>query len=141
MSKHAWLTSDALPDDDFICRRLRIPNTLLAVANVNGALLSLCEPQNWELFGAATIEETVAAMTKMYDEYSLGEPCLIASIILYATESTPQGTLPCDGATYNRVDYPELYAALNSIYIIDADTFVTPNPPSFVGLNYFIVAR
>lgn len=37
--------------------------------------------------------------------------------------------LPCDGAIYNRVDYPELYAALDSVYINDADTFHTPNLP------------
>jgi len=141
MSRWAWLTSDVLPSDDFICRRLRIPNEIYTIANVNGALLSLCEAVNWQQFGAVTIEETVAAMNRMYNEYSQGEVCLIGSIILFATGTTPDGTLPCDGSVYNRVDYPGLYAVLDTRYIIDADTFMTPNPPSFVGLNYFIVSR
>ena len=141
MSRHAWLTSDTLPNDDFICRRLRIPNVIGAIANVNGALLSLCEPQNWEQFGTATIDETVAAMTLMYDEYSQGEACLIGAIILYATSDTPDGTLPCDGSTHLRVDYPALYAVLADEYKVDADIFRTPNPVSYVGLNFFIVAR
>lgn len=37
------------------------------------------------------------------------------------------GLLYCDGTSRLRVDYPDLYAMLNSAYIIDADTFKTPN--------------
>jgi hypothetical protein len=136
-----WLTSDVLPSDEFICRRLRIPNDLYVIANVNGALLSLCEEVNWQQFGEVTVADTVSAMIEMYDEYSEGEACLIGSLQLYATAIAPSGTLPCDGTTYNRVDYPRLYAVLDPRYIVDVDTFITPNPPSFVGLNYFIVAR
>lgn len=35
--------------------------------------------------------------------------------------------LMCDGAVYNRADYPILYAKLDSVYIIDADTFRVPD--------------
>jgi microcystin-dependent protein len=35
--------------------------------------------------------------------------------------------LPCDGAIYNRVDYPLLYDALENTYQIDADTFYVPD--------------
>lgn len=33
------------------------------------------------------------------------------------------GALVCDGTVYNRVDYPDLYAVLETPFIIDADTF------------------
>lgn len=35
--------------------------------------------------------------------------------------------LPCDGTTYLRTDYPRLYAAIASAYIIDADNFYVPD--------------
>lgn len=54
----------------------------------------------------------------------------IGDIIMYAAETAPFYSLPCDGGTYNRVDYPLLYAALDAAYIVDADTFVTPNMES-----------
>jgi len=127
MSRLAWLTSDLLPTADFICRRIRIPNDIFVIANVNGALLSLCEQQNWEKFGAVTIAETVTAMNIMYDEYSQGEACLIGAILPYATLAVPSGCLPCDGTQYLREDYPMLYAALDTIYIVDADNFKTPD--------------
>ena len=51
---------------------------------------------------------------------------LIGSVIWVAGD-TPDGTLYCDGATYGRVDYPNLYAALDAAYIIDADNFKVPD--------------
>lgn len=52
---------------------------------------------------------------------------LVGLIMPICTTDLPAGTLLCDGATYNRVDYPNLYAALDAAYIIDADTFITPD--------------
>lgn len=51
---------------------------------------------------------------------------LIGSVI-WVAGNAPIGTLICDGTTYDRVDYPVLYAALSPVYIIDADTFRTPD--------------
>lgn len=47
----------------------------------------------------------------------------------YIMSAVPvEGALECDGATYNRVDYPELYAAfVDTVYIVDEDTFVVPD--------------
>lgn len=50
----------------------------------------------------------------------------------YITTSPPDNTLPCDGGTYDRTDYPLLYAVIDSIYIVDVDHFTTPN---FEGLT------
>lgn len=35
--------------------------------------------------------------------------------------------LPCDGSAYSKVDYPLLYDAIDSAYIIDASTFRVPD--------------
>jgi microcystin-dependent protein len=45
----------------------------------------------------------------------------------YITTNPPDNTIPCDGGTYNREDYPLLYAVIDSVFIVDSDTFTTPD--------------
>jgi len=52
---------------------------------------------------------------------------MLGTIFPYATAATPPGALDCDGSTHLRVDYPDLYAALDSAYIVDADHFKVPD--------------
>lgn len=52
---------------------------------------------------------------------------IIGNIVMYTTADPPLFSLPCDGGEYARVDYPDLYAVLDAAYIVDSDTFVTPN--------------
>ncbi len=52
----------------------------------------------------------------------------IVGLIMPAVTSTPPyGTLLCDGTSYARADYPDLYDALDAAYIVDASTFITPD--------------
>ena len=51
----------------------------------------------------------------------------IGTIMQYATATVPTDCLECDGSTHLRTDYPDLYAALASVYKTDADHFVTPD--------------
>lgn len=53
---------------------------------------------------------------------------LIGAILPHAMASlTGLNMLPCEGSTYNRTDWPLLYAALDAEFIIDADTFRVPD--------------
>lgn len=45
----------------------------------------------------------------------------------YITTNPPDNTIPCDGGTYNREDYPLLYAVIDSVFVLDADHFTTPD--------------
>jgi len=45
----------------------------------------------------------------------------------YITTDPPTNTIACDGGTYNREDFPLLYAVIDNVFIIDADTFTTPD--------------
>lgn len=58
--------------------------------------------------------------------YEVKKP-MIGMIFPFITESPPSNVLPCDGSSYLRVDYPELYAVLDSVFIVDADNFVVPD--------------
>lgn len=52
---------------------------------------------------------------------------MIGQLVPYATQ-TPQGNiLECDGAQYLRTDYPELYAVIDPVFIVDADNFTVPD--------------
>lgn len=68
------------------------------------------------------IEALVAALT-----WEVSTSVLTGTIFPYVTAYPPNGALVCDGASYNKVDYPELYAVLDSLYILDVDTFKVPD--------------
>lgn len=52
---------------------------------------------------------------------------MIGMIIPFVTADPPPNVLPCDGATYLRVDYPNLYDLVDSFFIVDADHFTVPD--------------
>jgi len=63
----AWPTADEPAEDDFIERGLSIPNDRQFLMAVSGALLPLCDPDNWEqINGELTPEECAAFMFTMY---------------------------------------------------------------------------
>lgn len=127
MPRRAWLTPDSIPDPA-ICRVLHIPNDVGLIIAVSGALDELCYAENWEQFGTVSPEDAAYAMQEMLWRYfNDGSVCMIGAVIAYATSAVPENALDCDGATYNRVDYPDLYAVLDSVYIVDADTFTVPD--------------
>lgn len=111
-----------------ICRRIRIPAQTDWLALVNGALTTLVQDWNWELFGTSTIDETIQTFYEILAGYtdSTGY-CMIGSIFPYMTADPPAGTLICDGAAHSRLDYPDLYAAIDAAFIVDADSFITPD--------------
>jgi len=85
-------------------------------------------------FDMSTVSDTVAEWISalLVDLYTPdpavgGGSMAIGSIIPLATAGLPADMLWCDGSTHNRVDYPDLYATLDSAFIIDADSFSVPD--------------
>lgn len=70
----------------------------------------------WDLIEAAVADAYREVWTNM----------VIGSVVMVAGP-LPEGMLLCDGSTYQRVDYPLLYAYLAPVYIVDADSFTVPN--------------
>lgn len=52
---------------------------------------------------------------------------MIGYILPFVTLDPPPNVLPCDGSSYLRVDFPELFAVLDPIFITDADHFTVPD--------------
>lgn len=122
-----YLTPDEIPTAA-ICRRIRIPNNSFIIAAVNGAISELAKAWNWELFGTVTPDEIATAMLAMYEAYEESAiVCMIGAIVAWPSQAIPDNCLLCDGSQYLRTDYPDLYAVLDSAFIVDADNFVVPD--------------
>lgn len=52
---------------------------------------------------------------------------MIGMIFPLVTLDPPPNVLPCDGSIYLRVDFPELFAVLDTVFIVDADHFNVPD--------------
>lgn len=51
----------------------------------------------------------------------------IGEVKCTASASIPDGCLLCDGATYEKSDYPDLYSVLAATFIVSETQFVTPD--------------
>lgn len=59
--------------------------------------------------------------------YEIGVSSMIGAIFPYARGAIHPDWLPCDGSTYERSDYPDLYDALPKEYQLSDTQFTTPN--------------
>lgn len=122
-----YLTPNTIPDET-VCYGVRIPNEPYLIAALMGAVSELFKVWNWEAFGEMTPQETADAMLPVYQSMAISRgSCMIGAIIPFATTTLPTGILLCDGSGYDRVDFPELYDKLDSVFITGADTFVVPD--------------
>lgn len=58
--------------------------------------------------------------------YEVKQP-MLGYIIPFVTQNPPSNVLPCDGSSYLRIDYPNLYDVLDPFFITDADNFTVPD--------------
>lgn len=129
-----WLTPDSTPAGT-ACWRVLLPDSIECLALFKGAIDELRFASNWEQLSGITPAEAADLFAASFD--TLTRCNVVGEIIAYATTNPPAGTLACDGATYLRVDYPVLYAALASAFISDSDHFVVPDlrGRSIVGIG------
>lgn len=119
-----YLTPDGLNAAP-IARRLVIPNERQLLGNISGALLVLVEPENWTQYGTSTPDECAAKMMSILEQF--WSDSMVGELVDYITTNPPPGVLPADGSTYLRADYPNLYDALDSQYILDSTSFFLPD--------------
>lgn len=133
-SRHRFLTPSTLPTT-FVCRELSIPNSPEWLALVDGALVEMVNAWDWDEFGAVTPEEAAQAALIMFGKYLESGCALIGEIRLLAVATLPDNMLACDGATHLKADYPLLYAALASVFIVDATHFKTPDLRGYTAIG------
>lgn len=107
------------------CRRLVIPVEFLP--HVYGALDALRFIRSWEETGDVTPDMAVDAMYAVLASWSECFVVGLGTILPVVTATLDAGLLACDGSTYQRVDYPDLYDVLHPSLIVDADSFRVPD--------------
>lgn len=118
-----WKTPDTPATIQMACRRLVFPVHLIDF--VNGAVSLLLNEDLWLKNGTETVEETVEYLDEMW--LKMSESCeQIGEVKQHVLDLLPTNWIDCDGMNYLRVDYPKLYAVIDSRLIVDADTFKTP---------------
>jgi len=68
-----YLTPDDIPESD-VCRSLSIPASTDWLAFFGGALTELSKTYNWQQWGAVSVDDTVAKMQEIIDNWYT-EPC------------------------------------------------------------------
>ncbi len=121
-----YITPDTLPSA-WNCRRLLVPDDTRMLAAILGQLLELTEPVNWEETTGITVNETVEFWQSTFDRFSLGDFCMIGAVVAILNDTIPDSMLLCDGSSFAKVDFPELYAVLPSVLIVDSDNGQTPD--------------
>lgn len=119
-------TPEFSPSDPLVCHSLTLRPSLWAV--VFDTLQLLGEPYSWiqDDPAAATPDEVAAEIEKATDE-TVFAGCVMIGDVKGIARDPADFELVCDGAVYERVDYPDLYAVINPVFIIDADTFAVPD--------------
>lgn len=125
-----YLTPNAPPANEFVSRRILIPNDIDFLGIVNGQIYALTKHWLYEQFGELTPQETADYMSALYTDYQNSSGFMLGTIVPYATAEPPTYMLPCDGSTYARADWPTLYAALDPVFWVDDDYFTVPNIPA-----------
>lgn len=125
-----YLTPDENPVDT-VCRVLFIPNGEEYLAIVRGALDELTFAYNFEEFGSLTPAQTAAKFQPMFDAFCFNKGVcrLIGEVVTWAGSASPSDKmLECDGASYLRADYPDLFNIIGTVYgSADSNHFNVPD--------------
>jgi len=136
----AYLTPDTTPDTS-TCRALFVPNDEQYLAIVRGALQVLTLAESWTPYGALSPQQAADNFVDMFDRFSFNQGVcrVIGEIIAFAGASSPDARwLSCDGASYLRTNYPDLFAIIGTTFgSADGSHFNVPDlrgrSPSGVG--------
>lgn len=122
------------------CLALFVPDSKECLAIVRGALQALTIPDNWDVYGILTPEESAEAFESMFLRFLAREgSCrLIGEIVLYAGTDNPYPDLwlVCDGNERLVADFPDLFAVIGHTYgEHDAEHFWLPNLSLHVAMG------
>lgn len=92
------------------------------------AIMQLTDPKNWVTNGFYTAADAAKYFSDVYLNMFI-TPNPTGSIMAYAGDILLLGTsaLPCDGTSYLRADYPQLYDAIGSTFGGDSAHFNVPD--------------
>lgn len=116
--------------DDLTAQGISVGSHSIYLSGFSYALaLSACEVATrrymWTEMDDSEWDETEAGVSRLMEE--LFTNMMLGTIVPYVGAVIPEYLLLCDGGTYSREDYPDLYTTLPAELIIDTDTFTLPD--------------
>lgn len=121
-----FTTGDSTSGGTIVYRLEFIPEMWMLEA-IMAALVLMTTADNWNEVGLVSPEDAASLCIKMVEGF-VPMPSGPGFIYPYAGVGLPANTLWCDGSSYLRSDYPELFAVIGSTYgSVDADHFSVPN--------------
>lgn len=113
------------PPTGVVFYHVQMPNIDWFWAEVLDTLSDMCDPDNWEQVGTMTVEDASAAAVEMCEHFVPSH--LIGTIFVHISSSLPTNALACDGSTYLRSDYPDLYDAVDAAFKPDSTHVKVPD--------------
>lgn len=103
---------------------LLMPQELWFRAAFADALNMFALDEYWQQVGSVTVQEATSAASVVFESWQL----MIGYIFPYAGYTAPTGTVLCDGASYLRDDYPNLFSIIGTAYgSVDSTHFNVPD--------------
>lgn len=135
--KHAAKALYKAPPGNFPRTRyvtLRIPDNDAWFLNLYASLVSLTTWLNYERSNTTRESEVAQIWRDVLSDIKLSDANVytgltlmpIGSVVIWFSDTIPEGWLPCDGSSYDVEEFPDLALVLGASYII-GDVFQTPN--------------
>jgi len=106
-------TGDTLTSD-LVTWQFQAPNEIWIAQAIYGLISLYGTSEAWYPCGAVSVDDTVQAFISMWESLTVVKQAGI--IISFGGIAVPAGTLPCDGSSYLRTDYPQLFAAIGVVW-------------------------
>lgn len=126
LNRFAYETPAFDSSDPVVCHELRLRPSLWAVVFNTLELLGNSYSWKQEDETHATVQEVIAEIRTATDAAIFSE-CIMIGEVRYITTAVPDWCLICDGATYLKADYPDLWTVIDAAYEIDTDHFRVPD--------------
>ncbi|SRR5258706_5558773 len=131
----SWPTGDSI-STGLVAVRFLVPNDAWILQSLTGSMLALLTPFSWDAVG--DIDPRVAAAVFRFAYFNqqvqnlmVGQiVCFPADNMQYIGQDPLNGDSQfrkCDGAYYNKADFPELYAVIGDTFGSTSLTFAVPD--------------
>jgi microcystin-dependent protein len=110
-----------------------MPSRTVVLSGISTTVLLSCldEANRWFDWFEDNIQVSYSRYADVLGYLSLARTELmttqIGEVKMTVATAIPFGCLLCDGATYDRVDYPDLYETIAPAFVLSADTFFVPD--------------
>ena len=90
-------------------------------------LYDYSQVSTWYKVGTATPDEAAELFAAIWDSFGV-DMATTGVIVPFGGGILPDGWLPCDGSSYARADYPQLFAAIGTVWgSVDSSHFNVPD--------------